>query len=96
MASAPSQFPADLQQFVDDQIAKGNYPSAVEVVCDAVRLMRDREQRLTYLRSEIERGVAEVEAGEFIELSSEEDIRNFFGDIESRAQIRKARRQDNQ
>jgi putative addiction module CopG family antidote len=96
MATAPSQFPADLQQFLDDQIARGIYPSAIEVVYDAVRMMRDREQRLVSLRSDIERGVAEVDAGDFIDLTSEEDIHDFFKDIELRAQIRKAERPDDQ
>ena len=86
MASLPSDsLPPDLAQFVADQLAQGKYESASEVVCDAVRLMREREERLTALRADVDRGLAQLAMGEFVELESDDEIDEFFDDIQSRA-----------
>jgi antitoxin ParD1/3/4 len=86
MSSLPPSFPADLKQFVDDQVAQGKYDSASAVVNDAVRLLRDREERLRTLRRDIDNGIAQLDAGEFIELTSQGEIRAYFDDIERRGQ----------
>jgi antitoxin ParD1/3/4 len=80
--------PPDLEQFVFDQLAKGKYQSATDVVCDAVRLLRDRDERLEALRVEIDRGIAQLDAGEFIELDSDAALQAFFDDIEARGKHR--------
>jgi putative addiction module CopG family antidote len=85
--SIPS-LPPDLAQFIHDQLAAGKYASESEVVCDAVRLLRDRESRLESLRSEITRGIDQLDRGEYIELDSDESLDEFIGDIETRAQKR--------
>ena len=51
------------EQFVQRQLAGGRYNNASEVLRDALRLMEDRERRLSALDSAIERGVASVKAG---------------------------------
>ncbi len=88
MSTAPlsSALPPDLQQFVQEQLAAGKYESASEIVCDAVRLLRDREQ----LRLEIERGIKQLESGEFVEINSDAELQFFFDDIEVRSQQRLA------
>jgi len=92
MSSLPSSFPADLQQFVDAQVASGNYPSAAEVLCDAVRLMRDRERQLESLRQEIDQGISQLDGGDCVAIDSDDELRGFFDDIQRRHQQRSAGR----
>lgn len=86
MASMPSDsLPPDLAQFVADQLAQGKYDSASDVVCDAVRLLREREERFATLRAEVTRGVSQLDAGEYVELETDDDIDVFFDDVLTRA-----------
>lgn len=87
-ASTPPALPPDLQQFVQDQLAAGKYQSASDVVCDAVRLLRERELRLEALRHEIDRGIRQIDSGEYVEIESEAALQKFFDDIEARGQQR--------
>ena len=91
MASLPSNsLPPDLAQFVADQLAQGKYESASDVVCDAVRLLREREERLAALRIDVDRGVAQIAAGEFVELETDDDVDLFFNDVLARAAERQS------
>jgi antitoxin ParD1/3/4 len=76
--------PPDVEQFVQAQLAAGKYESASQVVSDAVRVLRDRQTRLELLRAEIERGIKQLDAGEFIEIESDTELRQFFEDIQAR------------
>lgn len=88
--------PPDLEQFVLDQLASGKYQSRSDLVCDAVCLMRDRERRREELRTEIDRGTAQLERGDFVELDSDAALQDFFDDIEARGQQRlSAKRAEN-
>ena len=90
-----SSLPPDLQQFVLDQLATGKYQSSSDVVCDAVRLLRDREHRREKLRKEVDQGIAQLDTGEFIELDSEDALQGFFDDVAARGQQRhSAKRSD--
>jgi antitoxin ParD1/3/4 len=83
-----SSLPPDIEQFVQSQLELGKYGSATEVVCDAVRVLRERQTRLETLRKEIEQGIKELDAGEFIELDSDDALREFFEDIQNRGMQR--------
>lgn len=48
------------ESFVQAQLRSGRYGNASEVLQDALRLMEQRERRLTGLDSAIERGLADV------------------------------------
>lgn len=87
-APTPPALPPDLKQFVLDQLAAGKYQSESDVVCDAIRLMRDRELRLETLRRDIDEGVNQLDSGDFTEIDSTAALEAFFGDIESRGQQR--------
>jgi antitoxin ParD1/3/4 len=80
--------PPELEQFVSDQIAKGNFESSSDVVCHAVRLLRERQIKLEALRAEIDRGLKDLESGNYIELDSESAIEAFFDDIAARSKQR--------
>jgi antitoxin ParD1/3/4 len=51
------------ESFVRAQLASGRYGNASEVLRDALRLMEERERRLSSLDAAIERGMADVNAG---------------------------------
>ena len=72
-------FPPELKSFVDAELSQGRYPSEGELVCDAVRLLR--QKRVRGLRSQIDRGQAELDAGHGIEVSDAE-LDAFFDEIE--------------
>ena len=49
--------------FIQTQLASGRYKDADEVVRDGLRLLEERERRLSFLDSAIARGVEDIEAG---------------------------------
>ncbi len=51
------------EAFVQTQLASGRYGNASEVIRDALRLMEDRDRKLTALDAAIARGMADIEAG---------------------------------
>jgi antitoxin ParD1/3/4 len=61
----------DFEEFVKRKVASGDYASVSEVVRDGLRLLKEREllleARLQALRGEIQRGVDEANAGEFLD-----------------------------
>lgn len=75
--------PPELEQFVQHQVHSGRYPSTTEVVCQALRLLKEKERR-DALRKDIQAGIDQLERGEYIELTSEAELRAFFNDIEAR------------
>lgn len=85
--------PPDLNEFVQASVASGKYRSADELVCDAIRLLQEREREIDQLRREIDVGLAEVERGEVIELEDEAALNNFFREIseEGHRRLRKSR-----
>ena len=73
--------PADLQQFVDSIIRNGSYQTEAEVVGEALRLLRKREE----LRREVNAGVEQLDRGEYTEYD-EDSLPQFLADIEARQQ----------
>lgn len=65
--------PAEFIEFVEQEIASGEYGTASEVVRDSLRLLRReraaREERLAVLRREINIGVEQARKGQFSKLS---------------------------
>ena len=61
----------DLEQFVNQQVAKGTYASVNDVIRDSLRLLKDREEqdatRLEELRREIAVGIKEADNGELLD-----------------------------
>lgn len=58
------------EAFVQAQLAGGRYNNASEVMRDALRLLEERERRLSALDSVIERGMADIEAGQVTDAGS--------------------------
>ena len=59
------------EEFVKRKVATGDYASVSEVVRDGLRLLKEKEllleAKLQSLRGEIEKGIAQTEAGETLE-----------------------------
>ena len=49
--------------FVEGQLSSGRYADVSEVLRDALRLMEDREARLSSVDASIARGLGDIEAG---------------------------------
>jgi antitoxin ParD1/3/4 len=68
----------EIADFVEDEVASGDYVSASEVVREALRIMKhDRETeavKLALLQREVGRGLAEAEKGAF----SNRTVREIF------------------
>jgi antitoxin ParD1/3/4 len=82
----PGAIPPELQQFVDQELASGQYRSADEVICAGLRLLRER--RLFQLRGEVQAGLDQLDRGEAIELADQQALRTFFDDIKARGRNR--------
>jgi antitoxin ParD1/3/4 len=72
--------PPDLQQFVQQEIARGDYSSEADVLAAGLRLLRERERRLQALRDEIRPALDRLDRGQGIELA-DESLDAFFEDI---------------
>ena len=52
-----------LEAVVNDLVANGRYNSKSEVLREGVRLVQEREAALAELMSELDKGLADIEAG---------------------------------
>ncbi len=46
-------FPPELARFVQQELANGKYQSEEEMLCEGLRLLREREQRVEALRADL-------------------------------------------
>ena len=67
-----SGLPADLEQFMEQELAAGKYASREELVAEAVRLLRKRERRVKELREEILPALERLDRGEGEPLDAED------------------------
>lgn len=79
----------ELEKLIEDHVTSGRYPSAGEVVRDALRLfMRDPEPvALEALRREIRAGIEELDRGDFTEYD-EDSIKDLAHDVKTRGLAR--------
>ncbi|MEX2140626.1 MAG: type II toxin-antitoxin system ParD family antitoxin [Pirellulales bacterium] len=73
---SPVALPPDLIAFVQDKVSSGSYETENEVIREALRLLRERDQvremRLAALRSEIQVGLDESARGQVAPLDMDE------------------------
>jgi putative addiction module CopG family antidote len=77
-----TSFPLDIQQFVRQELASGNYCSEEELVMAAVRFLRDSEVRLRQLRAGLKDRLSRLDHGEGIELGDDEALGTFLDQVE--------------
>ena len=79
--------PAALAEFVEKEVASGNYSTASEVVRDGLRMLREEravyEEKLANLRREIQIGLDDVEAGRIDSRPIEEIMADILAEIEA-------------
>jgi antitoxin ParD1/3/4 len=65
--------PQALAEFVEKEVASGNYATASEVVRDGLRMLREEravyEEKLAILKREVQRGIDQIDAGELSDLT---------------------------
>lgn len=81
-------YPPDLKEFVLRKIASGEFGSADDFAVEAAELYREMDQRREELRVKIAEATAQIDAGEYIELNGEEELREFFEDVKRRGRER--------
>ena len=55
------------EQFVQNQLATGRYETVSEIIRESLRLMEDKEARLSALRGELDIGIDQLDRGEHID-----------------------------
>lgn len=76
-------FPPEIRQFVQQELAKGNYQSEEELVLVAVRFLRDSNLRIEQLREGLKTRLDGLDRGLGMELEDEESLGTFFDQIEA-------------
>ena len=74
-----------LESTVAKLVAKGRYNSRSEVIREGVRLVEERERALAHLSAELDKGLADIEAGR---VHSSEDV---FAEVRKRVRAVTAR-----
>jgi antitoxin ParD1/3/4 len=68
----------DVQKFVEQKVKAGRYASAEEAVNSLLSMVKEQEQctprTIEELRAEIDRGIADIENGRFVEFTAESVI----------------------
>ena len=83
--------PADLEQFVERELASGKYASRDELVAEAGRLLCARERRLEELREEVLPALERLDRGNYTE-DDEGSLRDLIEDVKARGRARMADR----
>lgn len=82
----------ELELMINNKVKTGLYNSASEVVREALRLLEEkdriREMRIEDLRREIMKGVEQLQNGQYIELNSDEELREYGEEIIRRGEER--------
>ena len=83
---APS-FPPELERFVEEQIAVGNYQSERDLVVSAVRVLQNVQARQKAFYEDVRLGMEQLERGDVVEYD-EEGLNTFFKELEQIARNR--------
>ncbi|MBD2606658.1 type II toxin-antitoxin system ParD family antitoxin [Scytonema hofmannii FACHB-248] len=82
----------ELEKLVHDKVATGLYTSASEVIRESLRLLQEhdkvKEFRLLELKKEIQKGIDQIERGEFTVYDTE-SIKTLGEEIKQRGQKKK-------
>ena len=84
----------DLQELIDEEIRRGAYESADEVIRAGLHLLKAREEGVEALRKEILRGFEDIQHGRFTTVESDEELEAFSNETISRAEERRDSRRE--
>jgi len=77
----PISVSTEFESFINDEVSSGRFRSREEVVAEALRQFREREEKLEKLRSDIQNGIDQLESGESTLISTEDEHVRFFEGI---------------
>lgn len=77
-------YPPEIQAFVQQKIAAGVFQSADEFAIEAAQLYREVDRRREELKAKVAAGIAQLEAGEYIDLDGEDELQDYFEDVKRR------------
>ena len=60
----------ELERLINDKVDTGSYQTASEVVREALRLLKLRDEGLVQLRRDVQAGFDQIERGEFTEYTA--------------------------
>ncbi len=86
--------PPEIEQFLRQVVATGEYTDEQEAVLEAIRLLRDRDTRYRQLRTDVQEAIQSVDRGQGIELESKEATRRFFDELEAEVQAELAEKKE--
>lgn len=55
------------EALIQERIDQGQFPDAAEVIREAVRQLDEREHRLLELRNALQKGIDQIDRGEFVD-----------------------------
>lgn len=79
----------ELEQLVEEKLKTGMYQTASEVVREALRLLKERDQRMAQLRADVRSGFDAIERGDFEEFG-ERTTKQLAQDVKERGRRRLA------
>ena len=79
--------PPEFEQFVQQQVASGEYHSQEEVLTAGLQVLREMKRRQAEFQRAVQVGVDQLDRGEGIAIEAEE-LRAFFDDIQARGRQR--------
>jgi len=79
--------PAELGEFVEQQIATGKYPSEEDLVVDAVRVLSRVAARQQEFRDAVRQGMEQLARGEFTQYN-DQSLGELFDGLKQRAMDR--------
>src|SRR5258708_271391 len=76
-------FGGELQQLVDDELAKGVFANEDELLVVALKAFRQREEEFDQFKSEVQSRIASLDRGEGVEIEDEQALRTFVDEIKA-------------
>ncbi len=61
----------EMEQYLQSKVGTGSYRNATEVVCDAIRRMREADEKLANLRAAVKVGDDQLDRGEGVAYTPE-------------------------
>lgn len=92
----PVSLSPELEQFISDEVSRGEFANREDAIAEAVRQMHEKQQKLDELRAEIQLGIDSLERGEGTILNSDEELRDYLDGIKRRGRERLAAKQSGQ
>jgi antitoxin ParD1/3/4 len=78
-----------LERMIAKKVKGGQYQTASEVVREGLRLLRERDEELDWVRAQVQIGIDEIERGEYEEYD-ETTTKDLIEDIKRRGRERLA------